>query len=67
MKEQGNNKTYHILVEFNGKTQTLSQWADEYKIPYKLFYTRYRVLGWDIERIINTPLQVQKKKEKQNV
>lgn len=67
MKEQGNNRTHHILVEFNGKTQTLSQWADGYKIPYKLFYTRYRVLGWDIERIINTPVKVQKKKEKQNV
>lgn len=67
MKEQGTNRTRNVYIEFNGKTQSLPKWAEEFNIPYRLFYSRYKKLGWDIERIINTTVQVQKKKEKQYV
>jgi hypothetical protein len=51
MKTQGNNKSINTLIEYNGATKTLSQWADEYEIPYVTFVKRIE-LGWDIERAL---------------
>lgn len=39
-KTQANNRRNNRLVEFNGKTQTLSQWADELGIPRARIYKR---------------------------
>jgi hypothetical protein len=48
-KEQGNNKRNNHLIEFDGKTQTLQQWADELGVPRDRLAMRLR-RGWTIER-----------------
>ena len=53
-KEQSNNTSRNVKVEYIGKTQTIAQWAEEFKINYSTFRARYR-RGWTMARIISTP------------
>lgn len=53
-KEQANNRRSNVLKTFNGKTQTLAQWADEYGLSRSMVYQRSK-RGWDIERILMEP------------
>ena len=47
-KEQANNRRNNRLLTYNGKTQTVSQWADELGMPSHLIYQRlYRGLPTD--------------------
>ena len=47
-KEQANNRRNNRLLTYNGKTQTVSQWADELGIPGRTLYQRlYRGLSTD--------------------
>ena len=41
-EEQCNNKRHHILIPFNGKTQTAAQWSRELKMPYQTIVERYK-------------------------
>lgn len=41
-KEQQNNKTNNRIILFNGKSQTLSQWAEELQIPKTTLSTRLK-------------------------
>ena len=41
-KEQSDNKRNNILVSAFGKTQTISQWADETGLSYVAIYLRLR-------------------------
>lgn len=53
-KEQMNNYSRNVLIAYNGKVQTISQWADEIGMSYDKLYNRlYR--HWDIEKALNTP------------
>ena len=41
MKEQSNNRGgFNILIEYNGKTQTLKMWTDELNLNYNTVYNR---------------------------
>ena len=40
-KEQQNNRRNNRLIAYNGKTQTLKQWAEELGINYQTLYTRF--------------------------
>lgn len=44
-KQQQNNRRNTIYLNYNGKTQTISQWAEELKIKQNTIRTRY-FLGW---------------------
>lgn len=46
MKTQNNNKRSNIYLTYNGKTQTIKQWAEELNINYAPLYYRYN-LGWN--------------------
>lgn len=48
---QANNKRNNILIEYNGKKQTLAQWAKETGISYFSLRERY-LLGWDAKRML---------------
>ena len=40
MKKQANNRTNNTIVEYNGVSKTLSEWAEFYNISYDIFLKR---------------------------
>lgn len=55
MKTQNNNKRSNRMITYNGKTQTMHQWAEEYGIKYTTLHMRITKYKWDIEKALNTP------------
>jgi hypothetical protein len=55
-KEQANNQTNNRLITFNGKTQSVAQWASQYDIPDRTLRARLFQSKWDVERALTTPL-----------
>ena len=49
-KEQMNNKRNNVIIKYNWKKLTLTQWGRELNIPYKRLEARYR-RGWSIDRL----------------
>lgn len=60
-KEQGNNRGNNHYLTFEGKTQTLKQWADEKGIEFETLRGRIDVNGWTIEKALTTPVRVRRK------
>lgn len=60
---QGNNKRNNIILEYDGREQTLSQWARELGVPMKSLHRRIRGLGWDVERAFTQPYRNQNRKD----
>ena len=52
-KEQQNNTRKNYLLKYNGKIQTLAQWAEETQIPYRTLWSRLK-RHWTIERTLTT-------------
>lgn len=51
---QSRNKRNNVYLTYNGKTQTVSEWAKEIGCAYNTI--RYRMAhGWDIEDILSKP------------
>lgn len=53
-KEQQNNRRSNHTITYNGKTQTIKQWADELGIPRITLQNRITRLHWDIEKAMTT-------------
>lgn len=53
-QEQANNMTSNRYLTFNGKTQTIAQWAREQGISYKKLHNRIH-REWPLERALLTP------------
>ncbi len=58
---QSNNKRSNHMITYNGKTQTLTQWAREYNIKNGTLGSRINNLKWSIEKALNTPVTFYKK------
>ena len=56
-KEQANNKRCTHLITFNGKTQSIKQWAEEIGINYGTLISRIEDYGWSIEKALTTAVQ----------
>lgn len=54
MKDNMNATGTNVYVEYLGKTQTLTQWAEEYGINYKMFWSRLK-LGFDFGVALTRP------------
>lgn len=54
-KEQACNRRSNHLITYNGKTQTLSQWADELGMSRSTLNSRINQYHWTIERAFGTP------------
>jgi hypothetical protein len=52
--EQQNNRRNNVLLTFNGKTQTISQWARELGLSKNTIQTRV-AKGWMTERALSQP------------
>lgn len=48
-KEQMNNLRKSRLATFDGKTKTISQWAEELNLPYNTVYDRAKKNGWKLD------------------
>lgn len=54
-KEQARNQSRTIMIEYNGKSQSLADWADELGIKWVTLHNRY-VRGWSVERMLTEPI-----------
>lgn len=50
---QANNRRSNVY--YRGKT--LAQWCRELGLPYKTIFNRIRILNWDFEKAISTPIR----------
>lgn len=55
MKIQNINKSDNIVIGYSGKSQTLSEWANQLGIKWVTLHNRY-VRGWSIERMLTEPV-----------
>jgi hypothetical protein len=49
------NQRRNVRISWNGKTQTLTDWARELNVPHALLRSRVQINGWTIERAFTTP------------
>ena len=55
--EQSNNKTTSHYLEFDGKKQTIAQWAKELNMPMETLYRRITKYHWNIEDALTKPIR----------
>lgn len=55
--EQNRNSRHNRLMTRDGKTQSMSAWAEEFGISYNIFMQRLDKLGWPFEKALLTPIQ----------
>jgi hypothetical protein len=53
-KAQGFNRRNNHRITYNGKTQTMRQWAEELNISYDVIAKRLNTLNWTVERALET-------------
>ena len=56
-KQQANNTTKNVIVEYNGEYFTISELAEYAKIPMNTLWARIRRLGWSVYDAVNTPVR----------
>lgn len=65
-KTQGRNKRNNCLIEFQGETRCLSEWAELVGLSVATLKTRLK-LGWSIERALTIPLIKVRKRDSKGV
>ena len=60
IEEQANNRRTCVMITFNNKTQSISDWSKEIGIERKTLEYRLRI-GWDIEKALTTPSLIKRK------
>lgn len=53
--QQNNNSSQNKIIRYNGKEQTLAEWAREYNINYEKLWHRVNA-GWPIKDALTKPL-----------
>lgn len=51
IKEQANNKSNNVIIEFKGESHTISEWADKLGWSYYVIANRYK-RGWSVDRML---------------
>lgn len=59
IEEQNNNRRSNRLLSFQGRSQSLTQWARETGISPASLKSRIS-LGWDVEKALTTPIDKRK-------
>lgn len=59
MEEQSNNRRTNRILSFQGRNQSLTQWAREVGISPISLKSRIS-LGWDVEKALTTPIDKRK-------
>ena len=55
-KEQGNKSRINTILTAFGKSQTITQWAEELKIHHNTLHGRLK-LGWPLEKVLSKPVR----------
>lgn len=55
-KEQSRNKRMNYLVEYNGETKCVSEWAEVYGFKPSILYNRLVKQGWPFEKAVSWPV-----------
>ena len=63
-KEQKNNTRRNHYITYNGKTQSMSKWAEELNISYTVLRARINRSKWSIEKAFTTPVNSELKRDK---
>lgn len=53
-KEQCNNRRNNRVITYNGKTQTVQQWADKTGVNRSTLNSRINKLHWDVEKALTS-------------
>lgn len=53
---QSRNRRSNVYLTFNGKRQTLFEWADDVGIPRRTLWARIRSYGWSVDKALTTPV-----------
>lgn len=56
-KEQANNRRSSRLIEYKGRTQTASAWAEELGMKPSTILMRLNSCGWSVEKTLETPVR----------
>lgn len=62
-KQNSRNKRNSRYETYKGKTQLLTEWAEEYGIVYNILWNRFCKYGWSIEKALTTPIKKRKRKK----
>ena len=63
VKNEAHRKNQKRLIEYNGKTQTLTAWAKELGIRHQTLYNRIVMKGMDPAEAFEMPIKKSTKKE----
>lgn len=53
IKEQANNKTNTVIIEYNNEKKSLRDFCIQYNLSYKAVYWRIKK-GWDLDKVFKT-------------
>ncbi len=56
-KTNNRNRRNNHLVTYNGKTQCIAAWAEEYGLRYHTLYKRLSKCGWPIHKALTTSVR----------
>lgn len=59
MREQQNNRSNNRVIEYNGESRTLAEWARILNAPYDCLHARLNKLNWSVEKTLTTKVRKQ--------
>ena len=61
-KVRSRDKSNNRIFTYQGKSQTLVEWAEEYDLKYSVLYDRLSRQNYSIEEALLTPVQVREER-----
>jgi hypothetical protein len=55
-REQALNTSRNVWIDFDGRSQTIIEWAEELGMSPKTIWSRMNVLGWSVEQTLTQPV-----------
>lgn len=58
LKEQSRNKSTNVNIEYQGRINCMSAWAEEFNLSTGTLWSRLRIAGWPIEKALTTKVGI---------